>query len=121
MLDFLDPIIIVTAAFILGDIITGIAKGIYLKSVNSTALKHGAWSKSGFFGLIVLAYMLQWAALHFDFGFEVPAVSAICLYIILTEAVSIFENLCIINPKLVESPLGSLFLHDSTIEKKEDQ
>lgn len=121
MFDFIDPIIIVTACFILADILTGIAKGIYLKSVNSTALKHGAWSKSGFFGLIVLAYMLQWAALHFNLGFEVPAVASICLYIILTEAVSIFENLCVINPALIDSPLGSLFLHDSTIEKKEDQ
>lgn len=119
ILDYIDPIIIITACFILGDILTGLAKGIYLKNVNSTALKHGAWSKSGFFGLIVLGYMLQWAALHFDFGFEIPAVASICLYIILTEAVSIFENLCIINPKLKDSPLGSLFLHDTTIEKKE--
>lgn len=121
IVNYIEPIVIITAVFILADIITGIAKGIYLKEVNSKVLKRGAWSKSGFFGLIVFAYMLQWAAFQIDLGFEVPAVASVCLYIILTEAVSIFENLCIINPKLKDSPLGSLFLHDRSIEEKEDR
>ena len=117
----IDPVITVTACFILADILTGFAKAVYLKEINSKVLKRGAWSKSGFFGLIVFAYMLQWAAFHVNLGLEVPAVTTVCLYIILTESVSIFENLCIINPKLKDSPLGSLFLHDNSIEEKEDR
>lgn len=118
---FMNHIVVITTVFIIADIVSGLAKAIYLKDVNSMALKHGAWSKSGFFGLIALGYILQWAAFHFDFGFEIPAVNSICAYIILTEAVSIFENLCIITPKLIDSPLGQLFKHDSAIEKKENE
>lgn len=104
-------IIITTCIFIIFDILTGIARGIKEKTLNSTALREGLWHKSGFIGLILLSYILQVASLYVDLGFEIPSITVICIYIIVTECVSIFENLCILNPKIANSPLGQIFKH----------
>jgi hypothetical protein len=32
----------------------------------------------------------------------------VCIYIIITEAVSVFENICKLNPELLKSPFGSI-------------
>ena len=51
-------IISITCIFILFDIVTGIAGGIKEQALNSKALREGLWHKSGFIGLIILAYIL---------------------------------------------------------------
>lgn len=47
--------------------------------------------------------------MYANLGFEIPAVMAVCVYVIVTEIVSVFENLCMLNPELVNSPLGAIF------------
>lgn len=106
----------ITCLFIIFDIITGFAGGVKEKAVNSTALRDGIWHKSGFLGLILFAYLVEVASLYADLGFEIPSVSAICIYIIITECVSIFENLCILNPEIKDSPLGQIFKHTPRVE-----
>lgn len=112
-------LLIITLIFILFDLLSGFVAAVAIKDVNSEKLRMGLWHKSGFIGLIALAYALQIAAAHADLGFEVPAVVAVCAYIIITEAISIFENLCKLNPKIVASPLGSIFKHDPEVEHAE--
>lgn len=113
-------IITITCIFIIFDILTGIAGGIKEKSLNSTALREGLWHKSGFIGLILLAYILEVASLYIDLGFEIPSIAVICVYIIITECVSTFENLCILNPEIANSPLGQIFKHAPHIETAEE-
>lgn len=116
-------IVCITLAFLGFDIITGICGGIKEKAINSTALRDGAWHKAGFIGLIFLAYLLEVASLYVELGFEVPSVAAVCIYLIFTECVSIFENLCILNPEISNSPLGQLFKNTKRVkdaEKLED-
>ena len=113
-------IIIITCIFIIFDILTGIAGGIKEKALNSTALREGLWHKSGFIGLILLAYILEVASLYIDLGFEIPSIVVTCVYIIITECVSIFENLCILNPEITNSPLGQIFEHAHRIEAAEE-
>lgn len=112
-------IVTLTCLFILFDIITGIFGGVKEKALNSTALREGLWHKSGFIGLIILAYILEVASLYIDLGFEIPSITVICIYIILTECISIFENLCILNPEIANSPLGQIFKHAPRIEEAE--
>ena len=109
----------IALVFILFDIFTGIAGGVKEKALNSTALREGLWHKSGFIGLIVLAYILEVATLYIDLGFELPSVVAVCIYVIVTECVSIFENLCILNPEIAKSPLGQIVEHAPRIEAAE--
>ncbi|WP_251178056.1 phage holin family protein [Adlercreutzia agrestimuris] len=89
------------------------------KDIQSENLRSGLWHKAGFIGLIVLAYVIQYAAGRVDLGFEVPSVLAICVYIIVTEIVSVFENLCALNHELVASPLGKLFSQTPKVEDAE--
>ena len=98
----------VTVAFMLLDMVTGIAKGAKAGALDSEVMREGLWHKAGFIGLMALAYALQFAASLADLGIDVPAIGAVCVFVILTEAVSIAENLCALNPSIASSPLGSL-------------
>lgn len=111
--------LILTFVFILFDLLSGFIAAISEKNVNSEKLRKGLWHKSGFVGLIALAYCLEIAAHYADLGFDVPAVITVCIYIIITEAISIFENLCKLNPAIVKSPLGSIFKHTPQVEEAE--
>ena len=44
---------------------------------------------------------------------EIPAVGIMCAYIVLTEVVSVMENLCVLNPDIADLPfVGRLGVHD---------
>ncbi len=102
---------VLAGAMMVLDVCVGFAGAVKRKDVRSGKLRDGLWHKAGFVGLIALAYVIQYAAQFVELGFEVPTVIAVCAYVILTEIVSVFENLCVLNPVLVDSPLGALFAH----------
>lgn len=110
-------ILILTGIMMVLDIVFGFAGGVKHKDVNSEKLRKGLWHKSAFLGLILFGYILEYTAARINLGIEIPAVDTICIYIILTEAVSIFENLCVINPELANSPFGSIFKHDLKVQQ----
>lgn len=112
-------VLIVTAVMIVLDVVVGFAGAVRNKDVQSAKLRDGLWHKAGFVGLIALAYVIQYATLYADLGFEVPAVMAVCVYAIVTEVVSVFENLCGLNPELVNSPLGAIFAKTPKVEDVE--
>lgn len=98
----------VTAACMVLDVVTGVAKGAMAGALDSKVMREGLWHKAGFVGLIVLAYVLQFASRLVDLGIDLPAIEAVCGFVILTEAVSVAENLCSLNPSIASSPLGTI-------------
>ena len=54
---------------------------------------------------------------------DAPLVLLACAYIVLTEIVSVFENICNLNPAIANSPLGKLVsqidVAQATDEKEE--
>ena len=70
----------ITVAFILLDVVSGIAKGAKQGQLSSSKMREGIWHK-------------------------VPA----CVYIILSEVMSIFENATVLNPEIGGSGLSKLF------------
>lgn len=112
-------VLLITCVMIVLDVVFGFAGAIKQKDVQSSKLRDGLWHKAGFVGLIALAYVIQYAAQHADLGFEVPSVMAVCVYVIVTEIVSVFENLCVLNPNLVDSPLGAIFRKTPKVEAAE--
>lgn len=110
-------VLIITLIMIVLDLLSGFIGAIKEKNIQSEKLRQGLWHKAGFIGLIVLAYIVQYASIRLDLGFEVPTVLAVCIYIIITEAISIFENLCILNPDIVNSPLGSIFHNTEKVKE----
>lgn len=98
--------VLIASCAMLFDIVSGVAKACHSHNIRSEVLREGAWHKVGFVGLIVLGYMLQYAATIVSLPWDIPSVIVVCAYIITTEAVSVFENLSALNPDLAASPMG---------------
>lgn len=109
-------VLLITCVMIVLDILLGFAGAVKRGDVESGKLREGLWHKAGYAGIIVVAYLIQYAAQYAELGFEVPTVMAVCVYVILTEIVSVVENLCVLNPALVNSPLGVLLHKNSNAD-----
>lgn len=104
--------------FIAADYVSGIAKAVYNQDLNSGKMRTGLFHKLGFVGALALGYACQIGVNWGFFGEEFSAVFAgITVWVLITEAISIFENLCEISPELAKSPLASLL--NVTTEKED--
>lgn len=119
MPDFLLPALI-TGVFIIFDIITGIMQAIKNKELSSEKLRQGAWHKMGLIMFICLAYFIDYGTGYLQLGFDVPIVMPLCVYISLTETVSIVENIMKLDPELEGSKIASFF-KTSEVEPKSDK
>lgn len=109
--------LIVTCVFILLDVLLGVAGAVKNNNLQSAKLREGLWHKVGFFGLILFAGLFEYCSTLVDLGVDVPAVATVCIYVVVTEAVSIIENLCILNPEIAKSPLGTAFQNSTKIKQ----
>lgn len=114
-------VLAITGVLIVMDVVVGFAGAVKRRDVRSSKLRDGLWHKAGFVGLIALAYLIEYAAGLADLGFEVPTVLAVCAYVMVTEIVSVFENLCVLNPELVASPLGRVFRRVPEVESDDGE
>ncbi|WP_270416431.1 phage holin family protein [Bifidobacterium pseudolongum] len=96
-------IVVITCAFMIADITTGLIKAWHHHDIKSRAMREGLFHKLAFIAVIALAYGVELAALHIpQITIDVPLVTGICAFIVLTEIVSILENLCAINPQIAK-------------------
>ena len=95
-------IYIITGAFILFDIITGIIKALANEGLNSTNLRQGLFHKLSEVLAVVGSGLLEYGAEYVSVGDEIPFLTIVSSYICVMELISILENLCIINPKLAK-------------------
>lgn len=103
-------------AFMVIDVFTGVLKAVKNKELNSTKAREGIYKKASFILFIAFGYLADYAMHYVNMGFNFPAAVTICTLIIVTEAISILENLGQINPDLVK--LVAPFL--SALNKKEE-
>lgn len=95
--------------FIVADYLSGVIKAIKNKELDSAKMRLGLWHKAGFIGAMALGYGCQ-SAVNYDLlptSFN-AVFGGVCVYVIITEAISIFENLCTLSPELSDSPLAAL-------------
>lgn len=91
----------VTCAFMLADIVSGFIRAWHDNDLRSRALRNGLFHKAAFLGLIGVAQLTELAADKMpEIELNVPIVAASCAYIVLTELVSVLENLRGINPDI---------------------
>ena len=97
------------------DVITGLIGAFASNSFSSTKMKEGAFHKSGIilislFGLLidVLSAFIE------ELPFQTPLTMAFCVYLIGMEAMSIVENLVIINPELKDTKVIQMLLPSET-------
>lgn len=122
------------------DMVFGFAGAAKNKKIQSEKMREGLWHKAGFFGIIILAWVYEFAAQYMNFEAhqanigiampEIPAVTAVCCFIVATEIISIIENLCELNEKIEKLPfISALVPHKpdepdikvEVVEKKEDE
>lgn len=103
-------------AFMVIDVFTGVLKAVKNKELNSTKAREGIYKKASFILFIAFGYLADYAMNYVNMGFNLPAAATICALIIVTESISVLENLGQINPDLVK--LVAPFL--SALNKKED-
>lgn len=94
--------------FIILDIATGLSQAAFNKTIDSKILRNGMFHKLSYIFAIVLALSLEYACNYMELGFECKVLIPLAIYIVITEAVSVLENIMRINPELSESPLFKL-------------
>lgn len=99
----------IVAAFVALDLVTGVMQAVANKTLDSTKMRSGLWHKCGFIMTMILASLAEWSMQFVDIGFTLPLFVPVCVFIILTEIVSIFENICLLSPELANSKLARLF------------
>lgn len=100
---------VVTGAFILLDLVTGLIKAFKEKAYTSTIMREGLFHKCGSVICIVFGALVDYAQTFLDLGVTVPVALAICAYICLMEIGSIIENIGKINPEIVPDKIKSFF------------
>lgn len=94
------------------DILFGFAQALKNNCVDSSKMRDGLFHKLGFIGAIVLAYLCEYALVYIDLGFTAPLVVPVCSFIILTEVVSVLENLVLLAPELGNAKFMKIFGKD---------
>lgn len=106
------PIAVASVMMIL-DIITGFSGAAMNKKISSAAMRKGLWHKAGFFLTIAFAAVWEIGSVWLNAEVsgigvtmpDIPAVGAVCTFIVATEAISILENLCELNPDIAQLPV----------------
>lgn len=111
--------IVITFCFIGLDFVSGFAQAVSNKKVSSEKLRKGLFHKCGFMLVIVLGVLCEVSMQFIDLGFDFPICIAVCGYIILTELVSILENIGKLAPELTDSGFLQIFkIHNQETERE---
>lgn len=102
-------IYILTATFILLDLLSGFVKAIKEKAYCSSIMREGLYHKVGSVLCVAFATLIDYAQTFLDIGVSVPMVISVCTYIVIMEIGSIIENVCAINPEIMPDKLKSYF------------
>ena len=91
------------------DLITGIIGAVKNKDLESGKMRDGIFKKVGFIICYVLAILLDNFGGVVGIQIGIKLLPIICVYVIMTEVVSIIENINRINPDLLPDKLKELF------------
>ena len=94
--------VVLVVIFMMVDVLTGVLKALKNKELSSTKAREGIYKKASFILFVAFGYLADFAMDYVDMGFKFPAAVTISTLIILTEAISVLENLGSINPDLVK-------------------
>lgn len=102
-------IILVALVFNGLDLVTGILGALRDgEQIKSSELRDGLFKKVGFIFCYALGIAINYAETFLSLPFGVDLVPIICTYAIVTEVVSIIENISKINPDILPDKLKEL-------------
>lgn len=91
------------------DYLTGIIVAIHDKNITSHTMKKGLLHKAVYLLILVLAACADMFGVSGDIGIPVDFSIICATAIIAIECSSILENACAVEPRLADSPIGSIF------------
>lgn len=91
------------------DFITGFISALKLGTVSSSKMRDGMFKKVGFVFCYIVAVIIDVYGGYVGFSLPVKVLPVIVTYAIMTELVSILENIAKINPDLKISKLREIF------------
>lgn len=105
-------ILLAVAGFIVLDIVSGFAQACANHTISSVKMREGLYHKSAYIFAIALAMLCEYGTIYLDLGFTAPITTPVCVFICLTEVVSITENLGRLNPELLGSGIFDFFANN---------
>lgn len=85
------------------DILTGLAKAVSSGTLSSSKMRTGMWHKISYVLAICFAAAVNYACQYLDLGIDLSGMElAVCVYIVVTDCISVCENLVAVNPDLCE-------------------
>lgn len=96
-------VICITLLWIVLDVITGTIKAAKYHEMDSTKMREGLFNKIGYILCMAVGVGVDYTMLYVNIGYDIPILEGICVMIILTELISICENIVKINPALAGS------------------
>lgn len=91
------------------DVIVGFTAAVANQRVSSSEMREGLFHKLALIFSLILAALLQYSSGLLDLGIEIPTLGMVAVFIVLTEAVSILENIVEINPGLGNNAFFRIF------------
>lgn len=101
------------------DILSGLLVAWKNKKIVSSKLRDGMFKKVGFIFCYLLGWVIDNYGDHFGFKLGVPILGVIIIYAVVTELVSIIENIHELNPDITTNKLLEMF-HVKHFTDKED-
>lgn len=90
----------VVLIFIVFDFVSGLLQAIANNNVSSTVMRRGLWHKCGIVLAMFFAIAINLVSSFINLGFDIPAVQAVTVYIVIMEARSIWENITKLTPEI---------------------
>lgn len=89
--------------------LTGFAVAVKEKNIVSSKLRDGLFKKCGFIACYVLAYTIDKNGVYIGMNVEVKILPIVISYVVLTEIISIIENISRLNPDIMPDKLLEMF------------
>lgn len=102
------------------DYLTGIIAAIHAQQVTSHTMKKGLLHKAVYLLILVLAATADMFGVSGNIGIPLDFSIICATAIIAIECSSILENACSVEPRLADSPIGSIFAKVEPKHKKEE-
>ena len=102
----------IVCAFVLLDVVSGLAAAIKNKELSSSVMHEGLYNKLGEILLLVVAMFVASILGVYPFtelGIPPEVMYLVALYITLMELISILENICKLNPSLPIAKILAIF------------
>ena len=117
-----DPhIFLIVGISILFDVATGMSQAAYNHVLSSEKMRSGVYHKLSYIFAVALSLFIEYTVSHMDLGYTLPLFVPVCTYIVLTEIVSITENIGKLNPELLNSGIFKLLSENKNRRADDDK